>query len=372
MVFKHVLYALSLGALMHNSANARQALTAAAAPTASILADIDQQIRNKEAEGFGGVLIVTQGKRELIARGYGYANREEKISFTPTTLAPLASLTKSQTGAAIASLVANGRLSLDDAVSKFVPEAPEPGRSRTIRQLLTHTSGLMDACTVDLVPQSERLMVHDCLAQPLVYPVGEDNYSNLGYSVLALVIQRVTGMQWEAALKQLVWDPMGMHGIASTFPRRSPPVKTRGYLRGVPQPVLSQAIRKLNGNDWALRGNGALTSSGPTMLQFLDALIDGGTRYPEHARQLMLKPVAGQQGRVQEGFGLVFRYDEAGRLTRVGHSGSDGVFYTYFGWLPQNDIRIYFVGNAGSDQAEALISKAIGSLMKLPSRNAVR
>lgn len=338
------------------------------ADVAAFVSDLDAQLAALAAEGYGGAVVVERGDEVLLARGYGYANRAAKVPFTVDTVAQIASVTKSQTGAAIAALVASGRVALSDPLGKFVPEAPEPGRSRTIAQLLTHSSGLADICTDDFVRQPEAMLVSRCLAMPLAFPVGEDNYSNLGYSALGLVIERVTGKPWEAALRELVWRPMGVEGIATQFPRVPPAQLARGYLNGVEQPELTGQLRKLGGEDWALRGNGALSASARTMIRYVDAVVDGGQVYPPAALALLRQPVAGQSGRVREGYGMVFRYDEAGEMTRMGHSGSDGVFLTYLGWLPKNDVRFYFVGNNGEEEAQKALGAVIRSANRIPPR----
>jgi CubicO group peptidase (beta-lactamase class C family) len=331
-----------------------------------IVGGIDQQLRAEEAKGFGGAVIIKQGSKVLLSKGYGYANRKAKARFSPATIAEIASVTKSQTAAVIATLIAEGKVALQDSVSKFVPEAPEPGRSRTIAQLLSHTSGLADTCTGDFERQSEWMLVHTCLSRPLAFPVGEDNYSNLGYSVLGLIIERITHQSWEAAVRERIWKPFSMNDIGVFFPGRSDSSFARGYKNGRAQPLLSKSIGVLKGDDWALRGNGSFQASATTMIRFLDGLLDPHSRFPDAARRLMLAPVPGQTGKVQEGFGLVFRYDDAGKIVRVGHSGSDGVFFTYLCWLPANDVRFYLVGNNGEENVQRALALALRGAMKLP------
>lgn len=342
---------------------------AAAPPPAtaerSEVAAIDSALADAAAKGFGGAIIIEQGGKVLLSKGYGFADRERHIPFTPDTIAQVGSITKSQTGAAIATLIAEGKVKLSDPVSKFVPEAVEPGRSRTIAQLASHSSGLLDSCTGDFMPQSEAMLVSDCLARPLQHPVGEDNYSNMGYSTLALIVQRVTGKPWEEALRERVWAPLGMKDIGFYFRGQSDDLFARGYLKDVEQPVISREIAKLQGSDWALRGNGGIQASATTMMRYLDGLLDPKGGLPEAARQLILSPVPGQKGEVQEGFGLAFRYEADGTPIRMGHAGSDGTFFSYLGWLRGNDVRIYLVGNNGEDEVRPLVQMALKHALQI-------
>jgi CubicO group peptidase (beta-lactamase class C family) len=335
------------------------------------IAAIDQALTDAAAKGFGGAIIVEQGGQTLLAKGYGFADRERRVPFTPDTIAQIGSITKSQTAAALVTLIADGKVKLSDPVSKFVPEAPEPGRSRTIAQLASHSSGLLDSCTDDFGPQSEAMLISRCLARPLAHKVGEDAYSNMGYSLLALIVQRVTGKPWEEALRERVWNPLGMNDIGFYFRGQSEEHFAHGYLDNVEQPVISRSIAKLHGSDWALRGNGGIQASSRTMIRFLDGILDPNGGLPRAARDLILSPVPGQSGETREGFGLFFRYKD-GKLFRMGHSGSDGTFFSYLVWVPGNDVRFYFVGANGESEVKPVLKDALAAVMELPpSRNAL-
>jgi CubicO group peptidase (beta-lactamase class C family) len=343
---------------------------ASPADTQATIAQIDKVLTDAAAKGFGGAIIVEQDGKTLLSKGYGFADRERRIPFTPDTIAQIGSITKSQTAAALVTLIAEGKVKLSDPVSKFVPEAPEPGRSRTVAQLASHSSGLLDSCTDDFDQQSEAMLISTCLARPLAYKPGEDNYSNMGYSVLALIVQRVTGKPWEEALRERVWAPLGMKDIGFYFRGRPDDLFARGYLNNIEQPVISREIAELHGNDWALRGNGGLQASSRTMIRFLDGILDPNGGYPPAARKILLSPVPGQSGEVQEGFGLAFRFEPDGTPIRVGHSGSDGTFFSYLGWLRQNDVRFYFVGNNGEDEVKPVLQQALKLALHLPPAEA--
>lgn len=336
-------------------------------PTASMnsIAAVDRALADSVAKGFGGALIIQQGDDVLLQKGYGFADRERRIAFTLDTVSQIGSITKSQTAAALATLVAEGKVALDDSVGRFIPEAPEPGASRTVAQLLTHRSGLLDSCTGDFEEQSEEMLVGTCLARPLAHPVGEDHYSNLGYSALSLIVQRVAGEPWERAVRARVWQPLGMDRIGFRFEGQDDNLFARGYLNDAPKPVISRSIAKLNGNDWALRGNGGVQASPRTMIRFLNGILDSDGGFPPAARALILSPVPGQSGDVQEGFGFFFRYKD-GKPLRVGHAGSDGVFFSYLAWIPANDVRFYFVGNNGEADVKSVLQVALKAAMELP------
>jgi len=333
--------------------------------TRIVIAHIDGLMHEAMAKGFGGAIVIKRGQTLLISKGYGFADRERRIPFTPDTIAQIGSITKSQTAAALATLIAEGKVLLSDPVARFVPEAPEPGRSRTAAQLLTHSSGLADACANDFDPLSEAEFVKRCLAMPLAHAPGEDHYSNVGYSALALILQRATNKSWEEAVRERVWRPLAMRDIGFRFDGRSDALFARGYLNTVAEPVISRSIAALNGDDWALKGNGGVQASSLTMIRFLDGILARHSKIDPAAQQLILAPVPGQLGEVQNGFGLAFRYGEGGKLVRVGHSGSDGVFFSYLAWVPANDVRFYFVGNNGEDEVKPVLQQALKAAIDL-------
>jgi CubicO group peptidase (beta-lactamase class C family) len=356
----------AVAALLTQTAAAQPAPAQPATTADQAIATIDQALKDSAAKGFGGAIIVEQGGKTLLSKGYGFADRERRIPFTPDTVAQIGSITKSQTAAALVTLIAEGKVKLSDPVSKFVPEAPEPGRSRTVAQLASHSSGLLDSCTDDFEPQSEAMLISTCLARPLAHKVGEDEYSNMGYSVLALIVQRVTGKPWEDALRERVWNPLGMKAIGFDFRGVPDDQFSRGYLKNVEKPVISREIAQLNGSDWALRGNGGIQASSRTMMKFLDGILDPNGGFPPAARKILLAPVPGEAGEVEEGFGLAFRYEANGNPIRMGHAGSDGTFFSYLGWLRQNDVRIYLVGNNGEPEVKPLGQMALKQALQLP------
>ena len=154
----------------------------------------------------------------LFARGYGYADLEHDVPLTDTSVFLLASVSKQFTAAAVLLLAGDGKLSLDDDVRKFIPELPDYGKRMTLRHLLHHTSGVRDyGLLLELEGrESEPLTNADMLwllshQRSLNFPPGSAfAYSNSGYVLLSIVVERVSGMTFSAFLKQRVFDPLGM------------------------------------------------------------------------------------------------------------------------------------------------------------------
>ena len=321
----------------------------------STAAAINSQLAAASENGFGGAVVVEMNGNTIVQAGYGFADRDRKIPFSADTTAQIGSITKAFTALAVSQLVAEGKLDLNVPVSNYLPDAAEPAASATLNQLLTHTAGLADYCGDDFDKRTKHELLTVCMAMPLDHPAGPSVYSNMGLSIAAAVVEQVSGQAWDDYLRDHIWQPFGMTHAGWTFTTEPPGELAVGYLDDISQGLISDRIAALGGADWNLRGNGGLQVSAADMQRFYHGLMS----QPEAVRALMLKPHApGAEAGVMEGYGLFFRMDENDQAYRVGHSGSDGVFFSYFCFYPQRGAFFYFVGNNGEDQVTAQL-KAI-------------
>jgi CubicO group peptidase (beta-lactamase class C family) len=164
-----------------------------------------------------------------------------------------------------------------------------------------------------------------CMAKPLERPTAEDHYSNMGFSILAAVVEEISGTTWETYLREHIWVPLGMRhtGIAS-FANTKRTDFAAGYLNDKPQGVISDEIVKLRGADWNIKGNGGIQSTAIDMERFwrgLTARLSGISRDAVRGMITPHDPIAGE---AWEGYGLAVRSNSAGKPFRIGHSGSDG------------------------------------------------
>ena len=155
------------------------------------------------------VAIIRKGKI-LKLKGYGQANLERDSRATTNTAFQLASSTKPMTGTALMLLVQDGKIALDDKISRYLPDAPATWQDITVRHLITHSSGLKD----DL-GQQKIVTVEDAVKAastlPLNYQPGERSaYGLIDYVVLTLIIEKVTGTKFQDFLQERIFDPLGM------------------------------------------------------------------------------------------------------------------------------------------------------------------
>ena len=176
---------------------------------------IEEYLRKEmQAQHIPGVaLAIVKDGKIVLARGYGLANVEHQIPVKPETIFQSGSTGKQFTATAVMMLVEEGKLSLEDKITKYFSDAPESWRDITIRHLLTHTSGMTDyPADFDL----RRDYTEDELFQrmkpiPLAFQPGEKwSYSNLAYVTLGILIHKVSGKFYGDFLQERVFKPLEM------------------------------------------------------------------------------------------------------------------------------------------------------------------
>lgn len=207
---------LALGFAVLLATTVAAVANAQVATGADVRARVDAIFKDVRARDPGGAVVVTRGDSIIFAAAYGLADVEHRVANTPETSFRLASVTKQFTAAATLTLVQNGRLSLDDKLGALLPGTPTFARNVTVRQLLTHTSGVPDY--EPLLGEGKGPQIHDRdvlglmqRGKALYFVPGTSwRYSNSGYALLALIVERVSGESYSRYLRRHVFDPAGM------------------------------------------------------------------------------------------------------------------------------------------------------------------
>lgn len=168
----------------------------------------------------GCVVGVAQGGKIVLERAYGMANLEYDVPLTPESILEAGSVSKQFTAAAVLTLAADGKLSLDDPVRKYIPELDASASAVTVRQILSHTSGLRDWGTIVSLAgwrRGTRLMTHPHVLEvigrqrSLNFPPGTQwSYSNSGYNLAAMLVERVSGKSFSEFTRERLFLPNGM------------------------------------------------------------------------------------------------------------------------------------------------------------------
>jgi CubicO group peptidase (beta-lactamase class C family) len=325
----------------------------------ALAATLDIVFQDAMKDGVSGALLLEQDGKVALRAGYGYANREKKTPFTTQTIAQIGSITKQFTAMAAVDLWHRGKLDFAQPVRLYLPETAEPAASLTLDQLLTHTSGMPDTCGEDFDRMSKQDFLSKCSAKPLAFPPGSKfGYSNAEYSLLAMVIEKVSGESIGAYLTNRFFKRLGMTETGYDFPGVARDRFAVGYLKDKPQGVIDETFAPLNGDYWNLKGNGGMQSTSEDMYRWYRAL-SGPSDIPEAMRQAATRPRFHEEKDIWEGYGWALREAPDGHVVQVSHSGSDGTFFSYFCWRPDDRTFFYFVSNSGEPEATKLVRRII-------------
>ena len=192
---------------------------------------IDQLIKNYTEKGrFNGSALVASHGQILLEKGYGYKSFRDSALNDSSTIYQIASVTKQFTSAVILKLVELKKLELTDKLSKYYPDFPK-GDNITIENLLTHTSGIFDwTNSINFSPTNEQTLIAFLETKALDFSPGTRwSYSNSNYSLLGYIIQKVSGMSYENAVRKYIFIPLQMTHSGFDFKNLLCKEKATGY-----------------------------------------------------------------------------------------------------------------------------------------------
>lgn len=300
-------------------------------------------------QGFYGVALVTHGKDVVFHEAYGLADRKTNVPMRRDTVIDAGSLSKQVTATAAVLLEARGQLSLDDPLSKFFEDVPADKRSITLKQLLSHTAGIFPwVLPDDFMPIPREAWLQKVFSAPLQHPPGQRFlYSNDGYTLVAMAIERVTGKPYRDYIKETFFVPLGMTHSGwyddAIFDDPAVSIAT-GYWNAKDD----GAPNEWPGPYWALLGNGGILWNAPDLLKWHQAIH--GDLLPRHAREKLFAPAAanvaertgyeGDQGPLHYALGWNVGQTVCGdwRIAHAGAGVSHNVDYRYY---KDRDIMLY-------------------------------
>jgi CubicO group peptidase (beta-lactamase class C family) len=325
-----------------------QAGTKATLEPADLAAFVDGYLAAEleRADIAGAALVVVKDGRVLLQRGYGWADREQRIPVSPeTTLFRIGSVSKPLTWTAVMQLVEQGRLSLDADVQQYLdfPLPPHEGQPVTLRRLMTHTAGFEETVQGMWLQPGEGAALGDYLRRqlpPRIFAAGQlTAYSNYGATLAGYIVERCSGEPFEHYVDRHLLQPLGMSHttFAQPLPASLAPLMSQGYDSGSGQPQAFEAIRV------APAGSASATAAdmGRFMLAHLEgsAALSTASLAKMHAPQWRLTP---QAPAMTLGF-----WEISGFGARViAHGGDTAWFHAGLYLVPEQRLGFFFVQNS--------------------------
>lgn len=342
------------------------ALAACGPRPPDLSARLDELMRPYTGQVPGASVLVLRDDVPLIRRAYGLADLEQGVAATPATDYRLASMTKQFTAAAILLLVQDGRLSLDDPVRRWLPSLPAAAAGVTLRQMLTHTSGLLDyeelipATTTDQVHEADVLRLLESQDRSYFPPGTGYRYSDTGYALLALVVARASGSDFATFLRERIFAPLGMRGsVAYQAGISSVPRRAFGY-----SAQDGKWVRTDQSLTSAVLGDGGVYSSIDDLAKWDAALYDSRLLSAASRRAAFAGATATDDPAVRYGFGWRISGET------VWHSGETVGFRNVIVRWPREHFTVIVLTNRDAPEPYGL-ALAIAKLY-LPQADAQR
>jgi CubicO group peptidase (beta-lactamase class C family) len=305
------------------------------------MSEVDRLMQRYEGPVPGASLLVVRDGKSLIRKAYGLADVESQQKATPSTNYRLASVTKQFTAAAILLLMQDGKLALSDRIRSFFPSLPARLDSVTVEHLLTHTSGIIDY--EDVIPAGTTAQLRDSdvlellTSQDSTYfkPGAGYQYSNSGYALLALLVEKLSRRSFATFLDERIFAPLGMnHTLA--FEDGVSTVAHRAYGHTLRSGTW---VRKDQSITSAVLGDGGIYSSIDDMEKWDAALYDSRLLNPESRRLAFSPHTATDKPDIRYGFGW--------RITgeTLWHSGETSGFRNVIVRNPSRRLTVVILTN---------------------------
>lgn len=283
---------------------------------------------------FNGSVLVMQRGEKIFEGSYGYKNFETREKNTNESKYRAFSITKSFTATVIFQLEEEGKISLDDKLSKFYPDFPY-GDSISITNLLGHTSGLANETNTDNTKDEETFIKFMASKKLDFSPNTKWSYSNSNYYILGYIIKKITGQEYDKEIEQRILKPLGMNNSGFHFAELQDENKTIGY-RMITKDNAAKAFEFKTDHPFAA---GALYSTTDDMYKFSEA-IKNNTLLKE---ETLAKASVLQHG---SEFGLGLMFDSIFDKKQIGHSGGGPGYVAHWRRIIEDDITfIFFINN---------------------------
>ena len=348
------------------------ASTATAQPDGALVQRLDSLagagVRENRAVGI--VAAVVKGEDTLLLKAYGKSDIEGDVPMTVDTIIPIGSTTKQFTAAAILQLRDQGKLSLDDDITKWLPDFETRGNKVTLHRLLDHTSGIANLGAMPEL-RAMRLMRNPTVTRDDVYKVSNRHpfqfptgtmeiYSNTNFWLLGLIIEKASGMTYEDYVEMRIFEPLGM--TRSMYCNNSETVPRRAYGYGMRPGFPGRIPPIVHTGTYA---GGALCSTAEDLITWLQALHGGKVLAPKSYAEMITPSTLDDGTPLRYSMGLVVGEDSRG-LRYIGHGGGGFGFSSVTRWYLDAQLAVVVLTNSEPDEITAITEALAAAVLPVP------
>lgn len=306
-----------------------------------------------ENRAVGIAAAVARGRDTLLLKAYGKADVEGSVPLTVDTVMPIGSVTKQFTAAAILQLRDQGKLQLDDDITKWLPEFETHGNKVTLRRMLDHTSGITDMLAMPELRAMKLLRnptvtldaVYKVISRtPFQFPTGTmQAYSNTNFWLLGLIIEKASGLTYEDYIERKMFAPLGMS--RSMYCNNSETVPRRAYGYGMKYGLSGRVPDIIHTATYAA---GAICSTVEDMITWVKALHGGKVLSPRSYAEMVAPSKLTDGTFLRYSMGTSVGEDRRG-LKYIGHSGGGFGFSAEARWYPDAQLAVVVLTNSEPD-----------------------
>jgi len=338
--------------------------------TLTLQGDLDTFLTDKAGDGFTGVVLIADGGDVIYRKGFGKNACGQGSKITPDQVFLIGSIVKPFTKAAIYKLQEKGLLNENDTLDQHFANVPDDKKNITIFQILTHQAGFADFATedyqgvvyneetgennlgvdtnFDFVPTTKTQLIDRALKTPLIYEPGtSESYSNMGYALLAALIENTTKVPYETFINQTFFRPAGMANTGYMIPDWSNMDLSVGCFENKPW-VLPNINGKWmeDGPSWNLRGNGGMLGTVDDLLKWTKALRENIYIEDDAVFNAFSKTTIGTSGKFNQRATAGF--------------GGNGIYNAVYYHLFDSNITLITMSNSEGFSGEEYLGDLLG------------
>lgn len=345
---------------------------------------LDAHLTQLIDKGFSGVVPVAKKDKIVVAKGYGFANREQQIPVTTSTIFPIGSVTKQFTAAAILKLEMQGKLNVNDFITKYFKDVPPDKSKIMIHQLLTHSSGIPQRVGRCKAETTREDFIKMALSSRLDFEPGTKyNYSNSGYGLLGVIVEAASGESYEQYIDNNLFKPAAMKNTGTFVPKYSAENIALGYRDGKKWGFIYEKlwdytefpVKKHTGFEICGLAGGGMLSTIENMYKW-HKILEGERVLSRAAKQKMFTPYIAEGEGATSFYGYGRAIFTTSRKTKmIGHNGNvNDVFEADFRrYIDEEVVYIIMTNSLSLEQSAIKVSPQIAQIIfadsKMSSRN---
>ncbi len=331
---------------------------------------INAYLESSVINGFSGAVLVSKKGEIILSKGYGWADRKNKIPNSPLTVFNIGSVTKQFTASAVLKLVEQGKIKISDKISSYFRQVPIDKREITIHQLLTHTSGISNRTGGFRYDEAskEQFLKEFFDSDLQSKPGAKYQYANANYIMLTVLLELVSGQSYNSFLNEYLFEPAQMKSTGYKSINFSAERLAHGYYYNRDDEQwadwgTTQQHLPYNDKHWYSIGKGDIHSTVEDLYKWQVAL-NNNVILTREIKALLETPHVAENNSKTSFYGYGWAISQSNRDTKiVAHNGSNGLYFADFVRYTDDEVVVIYITNAFLGHESENVAREIGKMI---------